>query len=86
MNQTQFLKQLEKVKKSYKWRSENGKIIGTARNGKDAGKDFDVLEALERTVRHEVFVSNGVANALKSKSNRGYAPVLKGRVKSALGI
>ena len=45
MNEIQFLLELQKTKKSYKWHVAGNKIRGVARNGKDKGELFDPVTA-----------------------------------------
>ena len=46
MNEIQFLLELQKTKKSYKWHVAGNKIRGVARNGKDKGELFDPVTAV----------------------------------------
>lgn len=48
MNEIQFLLELQKTKKSYKWQMRGKKIRGVARNGHDKGEVFDPITALAR--------------------------------------
>tara|TARA_B100000519_G_scaffold39318_1_gene28999 strand:+ start:121 stop:441 length:321 start_codon:yes stop_codon:yes gene_type:complete len=48
MNEIQFLLELQKTKKSYKWHVAGNKIRGVARNGKDRGELFDPVTAVTR--------------------------------------
>ena len=48
MNEIQFLLELQKTKKSYKWHFAGNKIRGVARNGKDRGELFDPVTAVTR--------------------------------------
>jgi len=48
MNEIQFLLELQKTKKSYKWQLRGKKIRGIAKNGVDKGEVFDPVTALAR--------------------------------------
>jgi len=48
MNEIQFLLELQKTKKSYKWHVTKNKIRGVAKNGKDKGELFDPVTAVSR--------------------------------------
>jgi len=52
VNEIQFLLNLQKTKKSYKWHVQSGhKIRGVARNGRDKGELFDPITAVSRYTR-----------------------------------
>ena len=48
MNEIQFLLELQKTKKAYKWHFAVNKIRCVARNGKDKGELFDPITAVSR--------------------------------------
>tara|TARA_R100000406_G_C3083020_1_gene117451 strand:- start:174 stop:491 length:318 start_codon:yes stop_codon:yes gene_type:complete len=48
MKEIQFLLELQKTSKSYKWQLRGNKIRGVAKNGKDKGELFDPITAVTR--------------------------------------
>jgi|TARA_R110000765_G_scaffold402996_1_gene498964 hypothetical protein len=65
MNEIQFLLELQKTKKSYKWHlGDKKKIRGVARNGKDKGEVFDPVTAVSR------YTGNGTYQVTQSGRKR----------------
>lgn len=84
----------------YRWSVQNGKVVGTALNGKARGQVFNPVTALARTRRltTQPNTSRGTARAAKSlglaqsvvshlssANNRGYAQILRGQLAEATG-
>ena len=51
MNEIQFLLNLQRTKKSYKWHIAGNKIRAWAKNGRDRGEIFDPITAVSRYTR-----------------------------------
>lgn len=95
MTQTQFVKQLNAVKNSYRWKYVNNKLVGVAKNGKNRGCIYNPVTALARTLRkcdtgstlmaaESLGLSNELARAILSTSNRGHAQIIRGQMLKVL--
>ncbi len=101
MTETQFLLDLSKTTKAYRWSfdGQDGKeIIGVSRSG---GQVFDPITAVHRynrcgtefktnvagdTLGMSTTLVHSVQDAAAGVSNRGNAQVLRGKIRTALGI
>ena len=102
MNQLQFLMALNETKKAYSWEVRNGKIVGVARNGRNRGHVYNPIVAVARynglvqgNVRTRdaakklgmsTTLQANLLDAFLTRTNRGNAQVLRGRVRQVLAV
>lgn len=101
MTQAEFLTLFSKVASGYKWTYTDNSLVGVARYGKTRGQLYNPVTAVARTARVGEFtnttrgttqaaralgLSNGVLGAILSKSNRGHAQIVRGRLLEAVSV
>jgi hypothetical protein len=99
MNQYEFLQALSSVVNQYDWDYLNNRITGVARRGKAKGIVFNPVTAVansfgfgaypstkrgtERAAR-VLGLTQELANAVYSQSNRGHAQIVRGKMLNTL--
>jgi len=99
MKTSQFLNALNRVRNSYTWTLQDGRVVGVARRGNHKGKIFNPVTALARTTQRGVFDSSpegtaaaasvldlpsSVVTAVVAPAKNGNSVVLKGRILKVL--
>ena len=95
MNQYEFLESLESVANSYSWDYVDNRLVGISRRGKTKGMSFNPVTAVANSFGLGVFPSTKrgtlraarvlglteeLANAVHSQSNRGHAQIVRGKM------
>lgn len=101
MTQTEFLSVIGGVKNSYSWTYKDNKLVGVAKYGQDKGRVYNPITALCRTLRAGSYpatvngtlsaakalgISEDLARAVVSQSNRGHAQIVRGKLLRALNV
>ena len=99
MNQYEFLEALESVSSQYTWDYSDNRLVGVSRRGSTKGLSFNPVTAVANSYGLGVYPStkrgteraarllgmtNELANAVYSQSNRGHAQIVRGKMLSIL--
>lgn len=99
MNQYEFLEALSGIVNQYDWDYVNNRLTGVARRGKARGVVFNPVTALANSYGLGVYpatkrgtasaarvlgITQELANAVHSQSNRGHAQIVRGKMLSTL--
>lgn len=95
MTQKDFLEAFTSVASKYKWEYEKNSIKGVVKRGKDSGLKVNPITAVARSYGYGNFaatklgtmraskklgVTEGLASAVLSPSNRGHAQIIRGKI------
>jgi hypothetical protein len=91
-----FINQLGRIRNSYKWEIRGKNLVGIAKNGRSKGLAFTPIEAVARSTKFRVTLGNHAAAeqinfpetlipSIVSPANRGFAQVLRGKMRQAVG-
>lgn len=91
-----FINKLRDVADGYKWEVRGKNLVGIAKNGRSRGLAFTPIEAVARSTKYRVVEGNWAAAkqinfpetlipSVMSPANRGFAQVLRGKMRQAVG-
>lgn len=101
MNQYEFLTSLANVAHLYNWEYDENRLVGTSRRGKTRGLLFNPVTAVANSLGLGVFspnkrgteraaraigITQELANAVYSQSNRGHAQIVRGKMLDVLSF
>lgn len=99
MNQNEFLTALGSSYRQYSWDYHENRLVGTSRRGNTKGMAFNPVTAVANTYGYGTFpntkrgtqraakalgVTQELANAVYSQSNRGHAQIVRGKMLSTI--
>ena len=99
MNQTEFLTALETVSSRFSWTYTNNRLVGTGRRGAVRGVTVNPVTAVALTsglgtfpntkrgavrAARQLGMSQELAMAVYSQSNRGHAQIVRGKMLSTV--
>lgn len=99
MNQYEFLEVLSQVSSHYTWDYVDNRLVGVSRRGKSKGSTFNPVTAVANSLGLGIFPANKrgteraaralgitqeLANAVYSQSNRGHAQIVRGKMLDVL--
>jgi hypothetical protein len=99
MNQYEFLEALESVASQYSWEYVDNRLVGVSRRGTTKGLSFNPVTAVANSYGLGVFpstkrgtlragsrlgITEELANAVHSQSNRGHAQIVRGKMLSTV--
>lgn len=95
MTQTDFLKTFAKYARLYNWTDDKNRLVGTKKRGRYAGVPFNAVTAVAHSLGLGVFpntkrgtqqaarqlgMTQNLAMAVYSRSNRGHAQIVRGKL------
>lgn len=99
MNQHEFLDSLYNFSNQYRWEYSDNRLVGVSTRGKTKGIVFNPVTAVANSFGLGVFpstkrgteraaralgITNELANAVYSQSNRGHAQIVRGKMLNML--
>lgn len=99
MNQTEFLSQLQMVSRQYNWSYVDNRLTGVCKSGVNRGLIVNPITAVAASLKAGLWsnnkretlraaralgMSNELAQAIYSQSNRGHAQIVRGKMLSAV--